>query len=190
MRISCLLCGLLLAAVPAADAANRRFKTIIFGRYAESLASFKSFARQAKQSGATHIVLTAEDLPWATWQLDTPGDPYPAWAMSNVGLLKVATPASLKPYLPQDYAQTVIGILRSRAAVLRKLGLKAAFTTFEPQILPETVYQAHPLWRGPQVDHPLRSRVPRFAPSIDNPEVLALYRESIRTLLAACPEIE
>jgi hypothetical protein len=40
------------------------------------------------------------------------------------------------------------------------------------------------------VDHPLRSRVPRFAPSVDNPEVLALYRESIRTLVTACPEIE
>lgn len=83
-----------------------------------------------------------------------------------------------------------MGLLRERCEVLRKLGLKAAFTTFEPQILPEAVYTAHPLWRGPQVDHPLRSRVPRFAPSIDNPEVLALYRESIRKLLAVCPEIE
>jgi hypothetical protein len=166
------------------------FKSVIFGCHAGSLAEFENFATRAKQSGTTHIVLTAEDLPWATWQLDTPGDPYPAWAISNVGLLKVAPPEALKPFLPQDYADTVIGILRSRCAVLRKLGLKAAFTTFEPQILPERVYEAHPLWRGPQVDHPLRSRVPRFAPSIDNPEVLALYRESVRTLLTACPEIE
>ena len=166
------------------------FKSVILGCRAGSLAEFESFASRAKQAGATHIVLTAEDLPWATWQLDTPGDPYPAWAVSNVGLLKVAPPEALKPFLPQDYADTVIGILRSRCAVLRKLGLKAAFTTFEPQILPEKVYEAHPLWRGPQVDHPLRSRVPRFAPSIDNPEVLALYRESVRTLLSACPEIE
>ena len=178
--------------VSAAAAANppSRFKTVIFGRHAESLADFESFARQAKQSGATHVVLTAEDLPWAMWQMDTPGDPYPAWAMSNVGLLKVSPPDALKPFLPQDYADTVIGILRSRCAVLRRLGLKAAFTTFEPQMLPERVYEAHPLWRGPQVDHPLRSRVPRFAPSIDNPEVLGLYRESIKTLLTACPEIE
>lgn len=166
------------------------FKSVILGCRADSLAEFESFATRAKQSGATHIVLTAEDLPWATWQLDTPGDPYPAWAASNVGLLKVAPPEALKPFLPQNYADAVMAILRSRCAVLRKLGLKAAFTTFEPQILPEKVYEAHPLWRGPQVDHPLRSRVPRFAPSIDNPEVLALYRESMRTLLTACPEIE
>ena len=187
-----LLLGSFLAATGARGAANplEHFKSVIFGCHSDNLADFETFARRARQSGATHIVLTAEDLPWANWQLDTPGDPYPAWAMSNVGLLKIATPDALKPYLPQDYAERVMAILRSRCTVLRKLGLKAAFTTFEPQMLPETVFEAHPLWRGPQVDHPLRSRVPRFAPSVDNPEVLTLYRESIRTLLAACPEIE
>ncbi|MBL8217332.1 MAG: hypothetical protein JNK87_41815 [Bryobacterales bacterium] len=167
-----------------------QFRTRIFGSHAENLSSFETFARRAKQSGATHIVLTAEDLPWAYWQLDTPGDPYPAWAMSNVGLLKVVPPAALKPYFPAGYSQNVAGILRPRCEALRKLGLKGAFTSFEPQILPERVYQDHPHWRGPQVDHPLRSRVPRFAPDIDRPEVLALYRESMRNLLTLCPEIE
>ena len=174
----------------AADNPLSHFTSVIFGCHSETLADFESFARRAKQSGATHIVLTGEDLPWASWQLDTPGDPYPAWAMSNIGLLKIATPDALKPYLPQDYAENVLAILRSRCAVLRKLGLKAAFTTFEPQMLPEQVYRDHPLWRGPQVDHPLRSRVPRFAPSIDNPDVLALYREAARKLVNTCPEIE
>ena len=190
--LACLLFGAFPAASGARAAANplAHFNSVIFGCHSDNLADFETFARRAKQSGATHIVLTAEDLPWAAWQLDTPGDPYPAWAMSNMGLLKIATPDALKPYLSQDYADGVMAILRSRCAVLRKLGLKAAFTTFEPQMLPEPVYEAHPLWRGPQVDHPLRSRVPRFAPSVDNPEVLALYRESIRTLVTACPEIE
>jgi len=190
IRLSQLLVLSILVSAPAAEAAPGRFKTVIFGRYSDSLASFEDFARRAKQSGATHIVITAEDLPWAMWQMDTPGDPYPAWAVSNVGLLKVSIPAALAPYLPKEYSDTVLETLRARCEILRKLGLKAAFTTFEPQILPERVYEAHPLWRGPQVDHPLRSRVPRFAPNIDHPEVLALYRESIRNLLKICPEIE
>ncbi len=167
-----------------------QFRTRIFGCHAENHAAFESFARRAKQSGATHIVLTAEDLPWAYWQLDTPGDPYPAWAMSNVGLLKVVPPAALKSYFPEAYSKAVADIIRPRCQVLRKLGLKAAFTSFEPQILPERVYQDHPAWRGPQVDHPLRSRVPRFAPNIDNPEVLDLYRESMRNFATMCPELE
>jgi hypothetical protein len=181
---------LLLGVVFGAGAGEARFRTVIFGRHSETPAAFESFARQAKQAGATHVVITAEDLPWAMWQMDTPGDPYPAWAVSNVGLLKVSIPDALKPYLPQEYSDRVMAILRERCGVLRKLGLKAAFTTFEPQILPERAYEAHPLWRGPQVDHPLRSRVPRFAPSVDNAEVLGLYRESMRKLAEACPEIE
>ena len=176
-------------AQPAADPLAH-FRTRIFGCHAENLTAFENFARRAKQSGATHIVLTAEDLPWAYWQMDTPGDPYPAWAMSNVGLLKVVPPAALKPYFPEEYSQAVAGILKPRCQVLRKLGLKAAFTSFEPQILPERVYQDHPKWRGPQVDHPLRSRVPRFAPNIDDPEVLGLYRESMGNFATMCPEIE
>lgn len=189
-RLTSLLLFLLITSASTVYAVNARFKTVVFGRYSDSITSFETFARQAKQAGATHIVITAEDLPWAMWQMDTPGDPYPAWAVSNVGLLKVSIPTALEPFLPKDYSARVLAILRERCDVLRKLGLKAAFTTFEPQILPERVYEAHPLWRGPQVDHPLRSRVPRFAPSIDHPEVLALYRESIHKLLAVCPEIE
>jgi hypothetical protein len=190
IRLTSFLLLLVFGAATTAHAVNPRFKTVVFGRYSDSIASFEAFARQARQSGATHIVITAEDLPWAMWQMDTPGDPYPAWAVSNVGLLKVSIPTALEPFLKKEYSTRVLAILRERCEVLRKLGLKAAFTTFEPQILPERVYEAHPLWRGPQVDHPLRSRVPRFAPSIDHPEVLALYRESIRNLLAICPEIE
>jgi hypothetical protein len=190
MRLAALVAVFCLLPAPAPAQTPNRFRTVIFGRYSDSIASFEAFARRAKQSGATHIVITAEDLPWALWMLDTPGDPYPAWAMSNIGIFKVATPDALKKYLPQDYADRVMGILKERCEVLRKLGLKAAYTTFEPQILPEQVYLDHPLWRGPQVDHPLRSRVPRFAPNIDNPEVLALYRESMKKFCTLCPEVE
>jgi dihydrodipicolinate synthase/N-acetylneuraminate lyase len=77
MRTAWLVCGVLLTSALAA-AAEGRFKKVIFGRHSDSLESFSSFARQAKQAGATHIVITAEDLPWAMWQMDTPGDPYPA----------------------------------------------------------------------------------------------------------------
>ena len=154
-RLTSLLLFLLITSASTAHAVNARFKTVVFGRYSDSITSFETFARQASQAGATHIVITAEDLPWAMWQMDTPGDPYPAWAVSNVGLLKVSIPAALEPFLPKGYSARVLAILRERCDVLRKLGLKAAFTTFEPQIRPERVYEVHPLWLGPQVHHPL-----------------------------------
>lgn len=63
--------------------------TIVMGCYSGSLDEFKAFAQRAKKSRATHLVITAEDLPWARWQYDVEGDPYPSWAISNVGLLKI-----------------------------------------------------------------------------------------------------
>jgi hypothetical protein len=57
-------------------------------------------------------------------------------------------------------------------------------------VLPEAFFTNHPELRGARVDHPNRSRVARFAPCVDEPEVLAMYKESMRLLLARCPEIE
>jgi hypothetical protein len=184
---------LVLAALPflvPSFAAAAGFQKIVFGCPSDSLAGFETFARRAQQSGATHIVLTAEDLPWARWQYDTPGDPYPAWAISNHGLLKFSVPDALRPYVPREYSDAIMNALRDRCRILGRLGLKGMVTSFEPQMLPEKVYEDHPLWRGPQVDSPPRSRVPRFAPDIDNPEVLALYRESVRKLVTTCPQID
>jgi hypothetical protein len=169
---------------------NNKFEKIVFGCYTKDINDFEVFVKRAKQSGATHINLSNEDLPFAKWEFDVENDPYPSWVFTNMGLLKIATPEVLKPYLPQDYAESVLSILEERCKVLRKYGLKAAFKTFEPQMLPESVFTDHPLWRGPRVDHPSRSRASRWAPDIDNSEVLQLYNESLTILLKRCPEIE
>jgi hypothetical protein len=176
------------AGVSAAPASG--FTKVVFASPTADLADFERFAVRAKESGATHITITAEDLPWSFWQYDTPDDPYPTWVISNPGLLKIAPPAAIRPHVSLEYAERVMNILEARGAVLRRLGLKAAFHTFEPQMLPEALFEERPLWRGPRVDHPQRSRVARFAPSIDHPEVLALYEEAVANLLRRCPEIE
>ncbi len=167
-----------------------KYNKIVFGCYSNSLEEFKAFAENAKKLGATHITITAEDLPIRYWELKPPEDPYPAWVITNPGLLKLLPPEPLKPYIPLQYGQEVIQILQDRCAVLRSLGLKASFHTFEPQMLPEAFFEEHPLWRGPQVDNPMRARVSRFAPSISNPRVLELYRQGIRNILDSCPEID
>jgi hypothetical protein len=167
-----------------------KYINIVFGCYTSNLNDFEKFAVQAKEAGATHIQINAEDLPLAYWQMNPPGDPYPAWVISNPGLLKTFIPKSLEKYIPKQTANKVCNILEQRCIVLRKHKLKAAFHTFEPQMLPESVYEDHPNWRGPQVDHPMRSRTPRFSPSIDNPEVLKLYTESMKNFISRCPEVE
>ncbi|HWB83336.1 MAG TPA: hypothetical protein VG675_04295 [Bryobacteraceae bacterium] len=158
-------------------------------RGASDLAEFERFAIRAKQLGATHVVIT-DDLPPALWQFDTPGDPYPAWFIYQPGLLKIFPPAEVAPYENRDYSEKVAALLQARCEILRRHGLKAAYHTNEPQVLPEAFFTAHPELRGPRVDQPNRSRKARFAPCVDRPETLALYREAMQKLLARLPEVD
>src|ERR1039458_8010744 len=103
------------------------------------LEAFERNAARAKQLGATHIVIT-EDLPPALWEMDVPGDPYPAWYMYHPGLLKVFPPAALEKYIDRDYAEKVAALFQARCEVLRRLGLKAAYTANEPHVLPEAFF--------------------------------------------------
>ena len=163
-------------------------KKIIFSSYYKSPEDFEAFVIQAKNAGATHISISG-NLPRSFWQYDTPGDPYPGWTVSQISIIKVATPAKLREFIPVDYSEKVLEILSSRCKVLRKYGLKASISITDPAMLPEAVYEKYPLWRGPIVSHPSRSNVTRFAPSTDEPEVQELYREAMAILLKRCPEI-
>ncbi|OAM89746.1 hypothetical protein OH491_18160 [Termitidicoccus mucosus] len=165
------------------------YKKVIFSSTYTDLADFEQFAARAKQSGATHIGVSS-DLPKSFWEYDHPGDPYPAWTIYSNSLLKVAPPPALKKYMPADYSESVLKVLEARCKILRRLGLKATYSMKDPSMLPEAVFTDHPLWRGARVDHPSRSRVARFAPTIDNPEVLTLFRESVAILIRRCPEID
>jgi len=163
---------------------------VVFGCYSESLESFKQFASEAKKLGATHIAINAEDLPLAYWELEPDDDPYPAWVISNPGILKINPPEKLLPFIPDEYGESVMGILEKRCQILRELDLKASFHTFEPQMLPEEFFISHPNLRGPRTDNPIRSRNARFAPSMSHPDLLEMYTEALTSLKTRCPEID
>jgi hypothetical protein len=157
-------------------------------REAADLAQFEHRAVLAKELGGTHVVIT-EGIPLATWESDA-SDPYPAWYVHHASLLKIFPPRDVEPYVNRAYADRVAGILEQRCAVLRKLGLKAVWNANEPAVMPEAFFTAHPELRGPRIDQPNRSRQPHFAPSVDEPATLRMYRESMQLLLQHCPEVE
>jgi hypothetical protein len=157
-------------------------------RDAADLAQFEHKAALSKELGATHVVIT-EGLPLATWELDD-SDPYPEWYVHHASLLKVFPPKDVQPYVNMDYSSRVVAILEKRCAILRKLGLKAAWHANEPAVMPEAFFMAHPELRGPRIDQPNRSRKAHFAPCVDEPETLRIYRESMQLLLQHCPEVE
>jgi hypothetical protein len=152
------------------------------------LAQFEHRAELSKDLGATHVVIT-EGLPLATWELDD-SDPYPEWYVHHASLLKIFPPKDVQPYVNMDYASRVVAILEKRCAILRKLGLKAVWHANEPAVMPEAFFAAHPELRGPRIDQANRSRKAHFAPCVDEPETLRMYRESMQLLLQHCPEVE
>lgn len=159
---------------------------VIFTCPTYNMEEFRRFAKQAADLGATHVAIS--DLPKSRWQWELDlNDPYPNWGMLMTTLFKVVVPEELKPFLPADYAKKNLQIVRERCAILKELGLKAAFFGKEPAWLPEAVYQAHPEWRGPRCEHPRRARTTYYAPCIDQPEVLSMYRKAVAELCRQAP---
>jgi hypothetical protein len=157
-------------------------------REAADLVQFERKAKLSKELGATHLLVT-EGLPLATWEMDAT-DPYPMWFVHHASLLKIFPPKDVQPYVDMKYAAEVQGILEKRCEILRKYGLKGVWNANEPAVMPEAFFTAHPELRGPRIDQPNRSRKAYFAPSVDEPETLRMYRESMQLLLKTCPEVE
>ncbi len=159
---------------------------VIFTCPTSTIEEFRQLAKQAAELGATHVSIS--DLPKSRWQWELDmNDPYPNWGMLVTSLFKVVVPDELKPFLPADYAKKNLQIVKERCAILKEYGLKAAFFGKEPAWLPEAVYQAHPNWRGPRCEHPRRARHTYYAPCIDQPEVLAMYRKAVAELCRQAP---
>lgn len=155
---------------------------------AADLAHFERKAALAKELGASEVIIT-EGLPLAKWEMD-PADPYPAWFIHHASMLKIFPTGAVTPFIDAAYVRNVQGIVRQRCAVLQRLGLRAVWRANEPAVLPEAFFTAHPELRGPRIDHPARSTKTHFAPNVDRPEMLAIYRESIKALLTACPAVD
>jgi hypothetical protein len=155
---------------------------------AADLVQFEKKAALSKELGATDMLIT-EGLPLATWEMDET-DPYPMWFVHHAGILVIFPPKDVQPFVDMKWAADVQGVLIKRCEVLRKYGLKAVWNANEPEVMPEAFFTAHPELRGPRIDQPNRSRNVYFAPSVDEPEVLRMYRESMQLLLKACPEVE
>jgi len=161
-------------------------RKIIYSCPTNTLKEFRQFVERAARQGATHV--TISDLPKSIWQWNLDRyDPYPNWGMLPATIFKIIVPPELKAFLPLDYARKNLEIVTKRCAILKEYGLKAAFTGKEPAWLPEAVFQAHPEWRGPRCEHPRRARNTYYAPCIDQPKVLEMYRQAMAELCRQAP---
>ncbi len=90
---------------------------------------------------------------------------------------------------PALYLDANLEHLKKLAALGRQYGLKPGVCMFEPRTLPERFFQKYPSLRGARVDHPFRSRLPRYTLAQDHPIVQRHYREALQKLIRAVPDL-
>ena len=154
------------------------------------LVLFEEQAKLARDNGFTHMDIAALHDRARYQVADDPTDPWLQWNLSNPSFFKILPPDELKDFVPADVAKRDLDLLLARASILEKLGMHGTFTTWDPTWMPESFFQKRPEWRGPRVDHARRSKHKRFAPCMDHPEVLALYRSTVKELLTLAPCID
>lgn len=142
------------------------------------IAEYRAYAKLAKDLGATH--LAACQIEPSMWQWNANRhDPYPNWSMHRPSLFKFIVPKALEKYIPKDYAERNLSMLKERVKVLDEFGFKATFTGQEPAYLPEAAYRDHPSWRGPRCDQCARARTEYYAPCLDDPEMRSIYVSAV-----------
>lgn len=90
---------------------------------------------------------------------------------------------------PSLYLDANLNQLVKLANLGRRYGLKPGVVMFEPRTLPERFFSKYPTLRGARVDHPFRSRLPRYTMAQDHPIVQRHYREALQALMRAVPDL-
>ncbi len=155
-----------------------------------SMEDFRRLVELAVEFGGTHILVG--NLPYrpGSWVLPDHEDPYAAWCNTTTSLLRFCPPPEIQPWVSADHAAWCQEFLQGQLEIMRPYGLKGVCNAVEPLWLPEGVYRAHPHWRGAQCELGRIASRPYFAPSIDEPEVLDLYRRAMKEFSALFPEVD
>ncbi len=151
---------------------------------------FRRLAELAADYGGTHLVIGNFPYRHGSWILPDNEDPYAAWCNTTTAILRVCPPPELQPWVAGDHAKWCQEHLHKQLEIMRPLGLKGICHAVEPLWLPEEVYRAHPHWRGAQCELARIALRPYFAPSIDEPEVLDLYRRGMKEFSTLFPEVD
>jgi hypothetical protein len=90
---------------------------------------------------------------------------------------------------PALYLDANLNHLVKLATLGRRYGLKPGVCMFEPRTFPERFFQKYPTLRGARVDHPFRSRLPRYTLAQDHPITRRHFREALQKLMRHVPDL-
>ncbi|KPL01756.1 MAG: hypothetical protein AMK75_03985 [Planctomycetes bacterium SM23_65] len=172
--------------------AKENGKRFILYRPTREIEDFRAFAADAvKLKPYGKVLLDVGTLADKSFhEIPEGGSSWHEYAVCNPALHKVFPHPKIAPHVPADFVKKNRELLLAKAAVVRELGLRAAFVCHEPFFMPESLFQERPHLRGPRIDHPRRSRREEFALCTDLDESREMIAWMTEQLKVNVPELE
>jgi hypothetical protein len=177
--------------LPATFAWSRPHWDACFAQYWRSARGFdpEHYVATLAEAGFTHAEVNSLQAHMPYEDL-TASEYYPQFYTYCPGFNHFLETPLTRGIWPAMYLDANLEHLKKLAALARKYGLKPGVCMFEPRTLPERFFQKYPTLRGARVDHPFRSRLPRYTMTQDHPIVQRHYREAVQQLMRAVPDLD
>lgn len=176
--------------LPASFGWHRPHWDACFAQYWRSARKFdpEHYVASLAEAGFTHCEVNAlqahmpyEDLvPW---------EYYPTFYSYAPGFNHFVDTPLTQGLWPALYLDANLEHLRKLADLGRRYGLRPGVAMFEPRTMPERFFAKFPTLRGARVDHPFRSRLPRYTMAQDHPIVQRHYREALQKIMRTVPDL-
>jgi len=140
------------------------------------------------ESGFTHIEVNGLEAHMP-YEDTVQSEYYPQFYTYAAGFNHFIDTPLTQGLWPAHYLEANLTNFKKLVALGRKYGLKPGVCMFEPRTLPERFFQRYPTLRGARVDHPFRSRLPRYCLAQDHPVTKQHYRAAIQNLMKAAPDL-
>ncbi|MDQ5980702.1 MAG: hypothetical protein QG602_3679 [Verrucomicrobiota bacterium] len=182
-----LAAGLLL---PATFGWHRPHWDACYTQYWRSARNFdpERYVAALAEAGFTHCEVNGlqAHMPYEDF---VPFEYYPQFYTYAPGFNHFVDTPLTKGMWPALYLDANLNHLVSLAGLGRQYGLKPGVCMFEPRTLPERFFTKYPSLRGARVDHPFRSKLPRYTMAQDHPIVQRHYREALQKIMRAVPDL-
>ncbi len=176
--------------LPATFAWNRPLYDTTLTQIARTTRDFdaEAYIECLARTGFTHIEVNGLASPTAH-EAGVPGEFYSQFYSYGPGLMQFVDSSLTRGLYDVAYQQANLTRLKKLAALGRRFGLQPGLMAYEPRTLPEAFFQKYPTLRGARVDHPFRSRMPRYTLAQDHPLSRQHYRELMQNLMRAVPDL-
>lgn len=177
--------------LPASFALHRPHYDSCLTQYWRSARGFhdEAYVRKLAETGFTHCEVNALQAHFP-YEESIESEFYPQFYTYCAGFNHFVNSKLTEGLWPEHYLEANLNRLKHLAGLAKRYGLKPGLLMFEPRNLPEKFFVKYPTLRGARIDHPFRSRLPRYCLAQDHPVSQRHYREVMGRLMEAVPELD